>query len=60
MVIVPVRLVVAKFPSNVVAVITPAAISIPLELIVTAAPTIAELKVETPVTFKVVVVDPAP
>ena len=51
---------VAKFPSNVVAVITPAAISIPLELIVTAAPTIAELKVETPVTFKVVVVDPAP
>ena len=41
-----------KLPLNVVAVMTPAAALIPVELIVTAVPTIAELKVETPVTLR--------
>ena len=38
----------------------PAAARIPVELIVTAVPTIAELKLDTPVTFSVVIVAPTP
>ena len=55
---VPVRFDVATEPLKDDAVIIPLAL-IPVELIVTAVPTIAELKVETPVTLRSLAVAPA-